>query len=262
VGVTAPDYRDVGNFRRPDITIPLEIGMTLDNVPTQARGRYPLEAGAVLKPSFTIQQAQAELQAAWDQLTRETLPVGRKLAEWQQQTGKAVRVWPGAHGRNWLPKDLNPTILRVFAMAGILLLNVCANVGGLILARGIMQRKEIAIRLALGARYANLIRLASTEAAILSAATVGGDLLVTHWGAKLGAALLPYRNLDYGVQINHRVALLAMILSSGALVGATFLPTLQLSNLLISDILRSGDRSISTRGRFRKGLLTFQVALR
>jgi putative ABC transport system permease protein len=260
IGVTRSDYRDVGNFARPDLTIPLDIGMRLENVSTQMAERYGLEITALLAPGVTITQAQAQLNGWWPELLVETVPAGRMLEPWQRGIGSKVLAWPGSHGRNWVSKELIRALLIALGMAAILLFTVCANVGGLMVARGISRERETAIRLALGARYRHIVRQWLAESLLLSALAAPCGMLLAWWGARFGAGFLPYRDMDYGVAINAHVIAVAIGLSLVTTAIAGLLPAFRIRSLNAVEIVKTGNPLASIRFGLRKTLIAAQVA--
>ncbi len=152
--------------------------------------------------------------------------------------------------------------LWVSGLALAVLLVACANVANLLLARGLRRRRELALRLGLGAGCARLIRQMLVESAVLAAAGGAAALLVALWGGvAVWTLLLP--DLPHSVNLleprllifTAAVAVLAALLAGSA-------PAWQLSRGDVAASLRSGGRDVSTtRGRLRSTLLAVQVAL-
>jgi putative ABC transport system permease protein len=261
LGVTRPDYRDIGNFVRPDLTLPFAVGMTLGNYAPSASERYRVEVAGLLQPGVNIPQAQAQLDAFWPQVLQNTVPSGMTLDEWQRKVGQRARVWSGSRGRNWLPKELKRSLIFALGMAAILLITVCANVSGLILARNVDRQREFAIRVAVGASVWQMVRQSLAENLLLSAAAIPGALLMAWWGSRLGASYLPYPDMDYGIDINARVVLLAIALIVLTTVFSGLLPLLRIRTLNIAGLVQGGNPLSSTRIGFRKLLLSAQIAM-
>lgn len=217
-----------------------------------------------LKPGVTIDQARANLKAIFAQLER-TFPTDNK--------GRSAAVVPLLEAR------LNPTgvgpnlVLQVssllMAIVGIVLLIACANIANLLLARASKRRREVAIRLALGAKRGRLIRQLLTESVLLSILGGGAGLLVAYWtlSALVGARLplpLPMAN----VTIDARVLGFTIVLSilTGIIFGLA--PALQASRADVVPTLKNeivpsagGRRGVLSYVSLRQGLVIAQVAL-
>ena len=160
---------------------------------------------------------------------------------------------------------VRPALLVVFAAVGLVLLIACANVAGLLLVRGELRRRELAVRVALGVGPARLARLLLAESVLLAA--IGGALGVTLavLGVRLVRHLAPAglprvaeATLDGGV------LLFALAAAGAAALLTGLLPTLQAWRVAPSVELREGGRSASVgaaRLRWRQALVVGEVAL-
>ncbi len=152
--------------------------------------------------------------------------------------------------------------LWLSGLALAVLLVACANVANLLLARGLARRRELAVRLGLGAGRARLIRQMLVESTVLAAGGGGAALLVALWGGAAVRVVL-LRDLPQSVHLLEPRLLIftaAVALLAGLLAGAA--PAWQLSRGDVAASLRSGGRDVTTtRGRLRSTLLAVQVAL-
>jgi len=146
-----------------------------------------------------------------------------------------------------------------FVVAGLLLLIACANVAGVMLARGAMRQREIAVRLALGASRAHVTRLLLTDSILLSMLGAAGALLVTAWLTPLLAqvripntAALPPFNL----KMDGRLALYMLAVAFATVVFCGLVPARQSSGLQILPCLKQS----ALQGRRRIGLRRFLVS--
>ena len=165
-----------------------------------------------------------------------------------------------------LTSEVRPMLLLLICAVGFVLLIACANIANLLLARGSVRRRELAIRSALGAGRSRVVRQLLAESVLLAFVGGAAGLLVAHWTIKFIASGLP----EYLSNVNSRVATLhidstalcfsmALSLLTSILFGLA--PAVQLSNIDINEALKEGVRTTGARGRFRSALVVAEVAL-
>ena len=144
-----------------------------------------------LKPEISRSQAAAALLPAYRALLQNELPFNKGLSPQEQQRflAKSIILHDGSRGRPLLENDARPQLLTLMGMVGMVLLITCANIAGLLTARGVSRRKEICIRLSLGSTRWGLIRQLVIESCLLSLSGALLGLLLAHW---LSAALVRY----------------------------------------------------------------------
>lgn len=212
------------------------------------RGRGFVTVIGRLAPGVTIAQAQAEFDTLSAQLAHD-FPLTNKTV--------VAQVLPlRAHLVGSL-RDVMPLLL---GSAVILLIVACANVANLLLARGVGRAREFAVRQALGASRARLMRQMLVETLLL--ATAGGaiGLALARWTLDVIARLRPgdVARLDQ-VPIDLRAAALACGVTLVAALLAGLAPALQLSRPAAAQALKEG-RTVSRRSRARATLVVLEVA--
>jgi putative ABC transport system permease protein len=191
VGVTPPGFTFPPNATT-DVVIPL----TLPTVaPAGRKNGWTLAIGR-LKPGRTIQDAATNLTA-----------LSRQMEKDFPQTNLASEYFP-LNLRTSLAGNTKPALMLLFAAVGVVLLIACANVANLLLARSLGRRREMSVRLALGAGGARLAAQLLTESLVLALVAGAAGVLMAYWGAQALVALLPQSSSVPGldaVRINGNV---------------------------------------------------------
>jgi putative ABC transport system permease protein len=161
-----------------------------------------------------------------------------------------------------LVEDVRTALLVVLGAVGFVLLIACANVAGLLMARGAVRRREFAVRTALGAGRGRLIRQLLTESLVLAIAGGAAGILVAQWslGILINAAPENLPRLA-DVTLDWRVGLFAF--AATLLVGILFglAPSLQVSKPELNADLKDGGRTGTARTGGRNAMVVAQVAL-
>lgn len=215
-----------------------------------------------LKPGASIQQAQASVNVQLRQAL--TAEMGSHLSINLRQNIQQCRIElsPGGRGLSNLRFNFSESLHLLMMVVLLVLLIACANVAGLLLARGMIRQREIAMRLALGAGRGRIIRQMLTESLLL--AGLGGALgfLFAAWGVS-GLKMLLSRATPLRVSPDWKV--FAYTIGISAVVGIIFgiAPALRATKVELVPALKMGPATTrSGRHRFglAKSLVAFQVA--
>ena len=178
IGVAPAGFRGFLAGASPDVFVPLSM------MPLVSSGwkrdplvdAYWLNLVGRLKPGVTTQRAGNQALTLFRAILQDELPRFSNVNEGARRRlmNKTVRVEPAAQGLNELRSQWQTPLLVLMAMTGLLLLIACANVANLLLAKAAARRREIAVRLAIGATRLHLLRQLLVESVLLAA--IGGLL--------------------------------------------------------------------------------------
>jgi predicted permease len=234
VGVAPPVFQGTQTGLRSELWLPIMMAPQImpNSDRLHARGNTWVMTLGRMVPGVAPDQAQTEMNLLMKEL------VAQYPAEHQGENVVTLYpLWRAPFGANGYLYVLLPMLM---AIAGAVLLLACANVANLLLVRSVARRREIAIRLSIGASRWRLIRQLLIESLILALAGGGVDMLITTWTAGTFSQFIPPTNIPIAMDIHadYRVLLGTVLLSlvTGIIFGV--LPAWRASDLAPIAVLK------------------------
>jgi predicted permease len=206
IGVAPPEFFGVDPASAPDLYLPLHTNVLLDGARTARmygdENYYWIEMMGRLRPGVTMAQAQAALAPRFQQWVAATATTDGERAKLPVLT-----LNPGAAGLGSLRRKYSKPLYVLLMMVGLILAITCANIANLLLARAAGRRREMAVRLSLGAGRFRVVRQLLTESVML--ASLGGafGVLFATWGVRALTFLLSNgrENFTLHAELNWKV---------------------------------------------------------
>jgi predicted permease len=264
IGVTPPEFHGVVPGVLPEITLPLSLAGEILGDPARLTGEDVnwLEVMGRLREGQTIETAQAEVAAVYSRAIQAQAE-GYGGNEFQRQRILAQRMplEAAGNGFDFLRFRFAEPLRLLMGIVALILLIACANLANLLLGRATTRRREIAVRLAMGAGRGRVLRQMLTEGMLLAVAAGALGVLLAWWSAN--ALVTVMSNGGERIALNPRpdlrVLAFAASISAGACLLFSLAPAIQATRHAIQPALaeaRSG-----ARWRWGRGLIAAQVAI-
>jgi predicted permease len=221
-----------------------------------------------LAAGVTVEQARASLEPIFQDTAREgwLAGSGRDDGTGSRMPGvSTLAADPGGQGENDRRRSYAESLRILMALVGILLLVACANVANLLLARGSGRRREIALRLAIGASRARIVRQLLGESVLLAVTGTAFGTLFAYWsrGLLLGLRQFNGAPAELDLALDGRVLAFTIAVTAGTALLFGLAPALRATRVDLTAEFQSSGRLLGTRAGSRLGqmLMVVQIAL-
>jgi predicted permease len=267
LGVTEPRFFGVDVGSRPQAYVPLCDRAIIDGPNSlDLRSNWYLQIMARPKPGVSIEQIDARFKTLGPEIIAATLP-----ANWPPDALEGYRkavfsADPAATGFSSLRTQYKTALYDLMAIVGLVLLVACANVANLLLARAAVRRREVAVRLALGAARGRIARQLITESLFLSSLGALAGWLFASWSSRLLVSLMSRRNQAIALDLAPDVRMLGFTIAVAMLTGLIFglVPAWQASHVDPQTAMKAQGRGSSEGGarlRIGRALVASQIAI-
>lgn len=229
-------------------------GYDANDPESRSRNDNSLTIVARLKPGVTIEQARAEAATVWAGILRDN-PGERDIQEFGTRVVRAQENWA---------RGIKPLMIIMLVAVLCVLLVACANVANLLLARAAGRRREISLRVALGASRGRVIRQLLTESVLLSLLGGVAGIGVGYWANQIWPLGIPMEKpwfLNFAMDGPVLLYTAAITILSGVVFGLA--PALHASDDRLTEALREGGAQAGhsrSGARLRNGLVVAEIA--
>ena len=274
IGIAQGGFDGVEPGYSPRIWIPIAMktqmtqGYFADYFNLENRRAFWLQVFARLRPGVSLQQAQASLQPLFQSILQTELQ-GKGFETSSAHDRKeflksSLQVLPASQGRASLREEYETPLRILMGIVAAVLIIACANVANLLLERAAGRRREIAVRMALGARIGHIVRQSLTESVLLAVLGGAAGLLLAVWTDAALVSFLSTGETPLGLATSPDLRILAFTLAVCLATGFLFglAPVFAARRVDVASALKENARSVTAaHGWFRRALVVAQVAL-
>jgi predicted permease len=255
-GVAAPEFFGINPAGAQEIFLPMHMNLVLDSIlygdqhrKYSDRNSYWVEMMGRLRPGVTLPQAQAALAPMFQRFVESTATTAAERADLP-----ILHLAEGGGGLDSLRRQYSKPLYILMGMVGLILAIACANIANLLLARATGRRREMAVRLSLGAGRARVMRQLLTESILL--AVMGGlaGLIFAQWGIRALTLLIANGRENFTLHAVLNWHVLAATLGLAVLTGMLFglAPALQSTRVDLTSALKQTRAAGEVRFRVRR----------
>jgi predicted permease len=265
VGVATRGFSGVSPGYNPDLYFPVTAAPVLHrSTSALSAGNGFLAAMARLREGVTHEQASTRLSPLYIRARIETSGGRADSATLARFRGTSIEVQPGGRGLAYMRLQFGKPLIVLMGMVALVLTIACGNIANLLVARAGARRREVAVRLSIGAGRRRIVRQLLTESVVLALAGGAAGVLVARLGSRMLAGML---NAEFAVLLdvtpNTRILVFATGISVLTALGFGLAPALLATRVDLATLRDGAVSGLGARGRRRvsRALVVLQVAL-
>ena len=270
VGVSQPGFNGIQVGSGSDVMVPLMMKALMTPTWNDLDNRQSrwVNVMARLKPGMTADRAEVQLNVVYRQANEQEVLAYTSPSESFRKgfVEKHLEVLPGGRGLSDLRQQFSLALIVLMSMVGVVLLIACANIANLLLARATSRQKEFAVRLALGAGRARIIRQQLVESLLLALSGAMLGLGLARWTGLMLISALPNSGPAQTLSASPDLRVVGFTLTLAVLTAVVFgiVPALQATRPAVTSSLKEEAGSVAGGGRqarVRRALVVGQVAM-
>jgi putative ABC transport system permease protein len=268
IGVTPPWFTGLNVDRGFEVAIPIACEPILhtDGSALDARSTWWLTLLGRLRPGESVAQAAVRMKQFAPQVYQATLPTHWLPNDLEEYLRNSLDLSPAAGGFSQTGTHYRGALFLLMAIVGLVLLIACANVANLLMARASARQREIAVRMAIGASRARIVRQLLTESLLLSLLGAAFGFLLALAGSRLLLRLISTASSPLDIDIAPDLRVFGFTIAATLLTALLFglAPAMRATRIELEQALKENARSaVAGASRFNlgKALIVGQVAL-